>query len=59
MRRSAEDKIKSTLHVVKGTVKAKMGHSTNTPSLTVEGKSEKLAGKVQRKIGELEKILEK
>ncbi len=45
--------------MVKGTVKAKMGQATNTPSLTVEGKSEKLAGRVQRKIGELEKILEK
>jgi uncharacterized protein YjbJ (UPF0337 family) len=59
MKRSAEDKIKGTLHVVKGTVKAKMGQATNTPSLTVEGKSEKLGGRVQRKIGELERIIEK
>ena len=59
MARSAENKLKGTLHEVKGTMKEKMGQVTNTPSLTVKGKSEKLAGTVQRKMGEIEEVLEK
>ena len=58
MTHSMKDKIKGTLHEVKGSVKEKMGQVTSNPSLTAKGKSEKLAGKLQRKIGEIENVLE-
>jgi uncharacterized protein YjbJ (UPF0337 family) len=32
---------------------------TNNPNLTDEGQNEKLAGKVQKKVGQIEKVLEK
>jgi uncharacterized protein YjbJ (UPF0337 family) len=43
----------------KGTVKEKAGQVTNNPKLTDEGQSEKVAGKVQKKVGQIERVLEK
>jgi len=59
MTHSMKDKVEGTLHEVKGTVKEKMGQVTSNPRLTAKGKIEKLAGKLQRKMGEIEKVLEK
>jgi uncharacterized protein YjbJ (UPF0337 family) len=44
---------------VKGKVKEKAGEVTNDADLTAEGKSEKFAGQVQKKVGQIEKVLEK
>jgi uncharacterized protein YjbJ (UPF0337 family) len=44
---------------VKGRVKEKVGRATNNPDLEAEGIVEKIAGKVQRKIGQVEKVLGK
>ena len=55
MKQSTENKVKGQLHVVKGGVKEMVGRTTNNPRLKVEGLVEKAAGKIQRKIGQLEK----
>jgi uncharacterized protein YjbJ (UPF0337 family) len=57
MKQSAEDKAKGTFHEVKGKVKEKVGRATNNPDLEDEGQVEKIGGKVQKKIGQVEKIL--
>jgi len=42
-----------------GAIKQKVGHVTNNPDMEGEGTGEKLAGKVQKKIGQVEKVFEK
>lgn len=59
MKDSTEDKLKGKAHEVKGTVKEKAGKATNDPDLEAEGKGEKVAGKVQKKVGDMEKVIEK
>jgi uncharacterized protein YjbJ (UPF0337 family) len=58
MKNSTKDQAEGKLHEVKGKVKEKVGHATNNPRLQNEGADEKFGGKVQRKIGEVEKVLE-
>ena len=59
MKPSTKDQIEGTFHEVKGTAKQKVGQVTNYPNLAAEGQGEKLAGKVQKKVGQIEKVLEK
>ena len=47
----------STQDEVKGKIKEKVGKATNNPNLENEGANEKTAGKVQKKIGQIEKVL--
>ena len=56
---STNDQIKGALHEVKGAVKAKVGQAANNPTLEAEGHDERLTGKVQRKVGQIEKVFEK
>jgi uncharacterized protein YjbJ (UPF0337 family) len=48
---SAKDEIAGQPHEVKGKIKEKVGRLTNDPDLEGEGIGEKIAGKVQKKIG--------
>jgi uncharacterized protein YjbJ (UPF0337 family) len=57
MKPSTEDKAKGTFHAVKGKVKEKIGRALNNPDLEDEGQVEKIGGKVQKKIGQIEKVL--
>jgi uncharacterized protein YjbJ (UPF0337 family) len=59
MKDSTKDKIEGTTHEVKGAVKEKIGHATNNPKLENEGADEKVGGKIQKKVGDVEKVLEK
>jgi uncharacterized protein YjbJ (UPF0337 family) len=59
MKDSTKDKVEGTVHEVKGAVKEKVGHVNGNPDLEAEGKGEKHAGKVQKKVGDIEKVLEK
>jgi len=56
---STKDKVKGALHQAKGAVKEKIGHATHNPELEDEGTAEKVGGKVQKKVGDIEKVLEK
>jgi uncharacterized protein YjbJ (UPF0337 family) len=42
---------------VKGEVKERVGRATNKPDLEAEDQAERIGGKIQKKIGEVEKIL--
>lgn len=58
MKPSTKDQAEGKFHEVKGKVKEKAGHLTNNPDLEADGTAERLAGKVQDKIGQVEKLLE-
>jgi len=57
MKPSSKDAVAGKVHEVKGAVKAKVGKLTNNPDLEAEGIVEKVAGRVQRKIGQVKKVL--
>jgi uncharacterized protein YjbJ (UPF0337 family) len=59
MKPSTKDQAEGKFHEVKGEIKEKAGKGTNNPNLENEGTDEKTAGKVQKKIGKVEKVLEK
>jgi uncharacterized protein YjbJ (UPF0337 family) len=59
MKPSTEDEIAGKVHEVKGTIKQKVGKLSNDPDLEGEGIGEKIAGKVQKNIGKVEKALGK
>ena len=59
MKPSTKDQIQGALHEIKGDAKKKAGEVTNNPDLAADGQNEKLAGKVQKKVGQIEKVFEK
>jgi uncharacterized protein YjbJ (UPF0337 family) len=59
MKSSTKDQAQGKLHEIKGTVKEIAGKLVDNQKLEVEGNDEKIAGKVQSKIGQVEKVLGK
>ena len=59
MKSSTNNQIKGKFHELKGNAKEKAGQITNNPILAAEGRGETLAGKVQKKVGQIEEVLEK
>jgi uncharacterized protein YjbJ (UPF0337 family) len=59
MKDSSKDQIQGAAHEAKGKIKEKMGRMTNNPQKEAEGQDEKLGGKIQKKIGQVEKVFEK
>jgi uncharacterized protein YjbJ (UPF0337 family) len=59
MKASTEDQIKGKFHEVKGDLKARTAKAAGNPEQEAEGRDEKLAGKVQKKVGQIEKVFEK
>lgn len=58
MKNSTEDKIKGSLHEVKGAIKEKVGKVTDNCCLEAKGKAEKLIGKAQHCTGNAEEAVE-
>ena len=58
MKNSTKDQAEGAFHEAKGKVKEKVGHATNNPRLQDEGTDEKIGGKVQKNVGQVEKVLE-
>jgi len=58
MKASTKDQAEGTFHELKGAVKEAAGKLTDNPKLEGEGRGEKIAGKVQKKIGQVEKVVE-
>jgi len=56
MNQSTSDRATGKIHEVKGAIRQKVGEITNNPELEDDGKSEKIAGKVQSVIGKIEKV---
>jgi uncharacterized protein YjbJ (UPF0337 family) len=59
MNSSSKDKIEGTFHEAKGKVKEVAGKITDNPKLEIKGKTEKLGGQVQEKVGQMKKVLGK
>ena len=59
MKPSTRNEIAGKLHEVKGKIKEEIGHLTSDSKLEAEGLGEKIAGKVRRRVGQVEKIIEK
>ena len=59
MNSSTNDQATGKFHEVKGKVKELAGQIVNNPDLEDEGKAENLGGKVQNKVGQIEKVFEK
>jgi len=58
MKPSTEKEIAGKLREVQGRIEEKRGHLTNDSDLEAEGIGEKIAGKVRKRIGQLEKEIE-
>jgi uncharacterized protein YjbJ (UPF0337 family) len=56
MKNSTKDQATGKAHEVKGAVKEKVGKATNDPELEAEGQDEKVAGKIQKKVCQVEKV---
>jgi uncharacterized protein YjbJ (UPF0337 family) len=59
MKSSTKDKAEGTFHELKGKVKEVAGKLSDNPKLETEGTVEKIAGKVQGKVGQVKKVLGK
>lgn len=59
MKPSTENEIAGKVHEEKGKIKEKVGQLTNDPDLEAEGIGEKIGGVVQKKIGQVKKVLGK
>ena len=59
MKSSTKDQAEGKIHEVKGKIKEIAGKLSDNPKLKDEGTGEKIAGKVQGKIGQVKKVLGK
>ena len=59
MKSSTQDQAEGKFHQIKGKVKEVAGELSDNPELEAEGTGEKIAGKVQGKIGQVKKVLGK
>ena len=59
MKSSTEDKIKGKATEAKGVVKEKIGRATNDPDVEASGTTDRIAGKVRDKVGDIKKVFEK
>ena len=58
MNKGTEDEIVGNVHEAKGKIKEKVGQLTDDPDLEGAGIGEKIAGKIEKKIGEVQKVVE-
>jgi uncharacterized protein YjbJ (UPF0337 family) len=59
MKSSIVNRVEGEVHEVKGTIKQKLGRLTNDRKTQAEGLTEKVAGKIQKKIGQAQKTVAK
>jgi uncharacterized protein YjbJ (UPF0337 family) len=59
MKTGTENEVAGKIHELKGKIKEKIARLANNPDLEDQGTSEKIAGKIQKKIGQVEKVIEK
>lgn len=58
MKSSTKNKAQGTAREVTGKIKETAGRAVGNPDLEAEGVAEKVAGKVQRKVGDVQKVFE-
>jgi uncharacterized protein YjbJ (UPF0337 family) len=54
---STKDRVAGKVREIKGNAKKHVGRALNRPDIAERGANEEVAGKVQRKVGEVEKVL--
>lgn len=59
MKSSTKDMVTGKFHQAKGKAKAKVGKAAGKPELENEGRNEHDLGKVQEKIGQVERVFER
>lgn len=59
MKDSTKDAAEGTFHELKGAIKGQVGKLTNDASLEAGGIVEKISGKIQKKVAQVEQIIEK
>lgn len=59
MKPSTRDQVAGKMHKVKGAIKKLAGKVTLNAELEGAGKDEKMAGAIQQKVGEVEKVVGK
>jgi len=59
MKPSTKNEVAGTIHEVKGRIKETVGRVANNPKLEAEGIGERIGGKVRKKIGQVQKVVEK
>ena len=59
MKPSTRDQIAGSVDEVKGKVKEKAGHLVGNTRLEDEGRSQNVAGRIQKKVGQIERVFEK
>ena len=59
MNSSTTDKIEGRIHEAKGKLKEGAGKAIGNPNLRDRGTAEKVAGKVQNKVGDVKKVFGK
>ena len=58
MKSSTKDQIEGKAHEIKGAVKEAVGEAADRPDVADEGTAEKIAGTVQKKVGQIKKVFE-
>ena len=59
MKSSTKDNAEGKMHQVKGTIKEVAGRIVGNKDLEDEGKDENTDGKIQEKIGQVKKVMDK
>jgi uncharacterized protein YjbJ (UPF0337 family) len=59
MKSGTEDQAEGKYHKIKGMLREIAGQLSDNPKLEAEGTGEKIAGKVQEKIGQIKQVLGK
>jgi len=59
MKTSTKDQVEGKFHELKGAAKEIAGKLSDNPKLEGEGTGERIAGKIQEKIGQVKKVLGK
>jgi uncharacterized protein YjbJ (UPF0337 family) len=59
MKSSIANRLAGELHEAKGKFKEKVGRMTDDPQTETEGITERIAGKIQKKIGQVQKAVAK
>lgn len=57
MNSSTKDQVEGKFHELKGTVKELAGKLSDNPTLQGEGAGEKIAGKIQSKMGQIKQVV--
>ncbi len=58
MKPSTQDQLHGSMEEIKGKTKEKAGQIVGNPKLENEGHDQKIAGKVQKKVGQVEKVFD-